>query len=71
MKTETSEIEETFLKNDDPSIEEDKVKKRGSNYSFTYQRKYKYKKDEDHFSQEVRVPITSLQFVTIKENHQD
>ena len=29
------------------------------------------KKEEDNFSQEIRKPITSLQFVTIKENHAD
>lgn len=58
------------MKNDDPNIEEDKLKKRGSHDSYTYQRKYKYKKADD-FSQEIRKPITSLQFVTIKENQSD
>lgn len=70
LKWETSEITEIFLKNEDPDIEEDKLKKRGSHDSFTYQRKSKYKKADDH-SKEVRTPITSLQFVTIKENNSD
>ena len=64
-------IEETFLKNEDPQIEEDKLKKRGSSMSYTYQRKFKYRKNDADYSQEVRKPLTPLQYMTIKEQMED
>ena len=57
--------------NDDPQYEEDKIKKRGSHNSFTYQRKLKCKKENVDYSQEIRKPLTSLQYVTLKESKTD
>lgn len=71
IKVEVSDIEETFLVNTDPKYDEDKLKKRGSNNSFTYQRKYRCVKDDDNYSQEIRKPLTSLQYVTLKEQKAD
>ena len=71
MKIETSEIEETYLTNNDPRYDEDKLKKRGSNNSFTYQRKFRCVKNDDNYSQEIRKPLTSLQYVTLKEEKMD
>lgn len=72
MKIETSEIEEAFLVNEDPRYEEDKIKKRGMNNSFTYQRKYRTKKNEKgDYAQEIRKPLTSLQYVMLKEQSLD
>ena len=51
IRSEVSTICETFLKNNNPEYEEDKLKKRGSNNSYTYQRKLKCKKNDDNFSQ--------------------
>lgn len=45
MKVESAEIEEIFLKNQDAQWSEDKLKKRGQNNSYTYQRKYRSKQD--------------------------
>jgi hypothetical protein len=56
---------ETFLVNEDPQYDEDKLKKRGSHNSYTYQRKLKCKKDDADYSQEIRKPLTSLQYVTL------
>ena len=64
-------MSDTFLVNDDPKFEQDKLKKRGSNNSYTYQRKFKCVKDDDNYSQEIRKPLTSLQYVTIKEQRAD
>ena len=66
VKIETSTIEETFLKNENPEYDEDKLKKRGSSMSFTYQRKFKCKKNNENFSQEIRKPLTPLQYMSIK-----
>jgi hypothetical protein len=44
IKAETSSIEETFLLNEDPQFSEVKLKKRGSNNSFTYQLKHTFAK---------------------------
>ena len=71
VKFETSTIEETFLKNDNPEYDEDKLKKRGSAMSFTYQRKFKCKKNNENFSQEIRKPLTPLQYMSIKEESED
>jgi hypothetical protein len=48
--------------------EEDAIKKRGQNNSYTYQRKYRTKKNQNgDYVQEIRKPLTSLQYVTLKE----
>lgn len=58
--------------NDDPIYDEDKIKKRGQNNSYTYQRKYRTKKNKNgDYSQEIRKPLTSLQYVTLKEQSLD
>lgn len=66
-----STIEETFLANENPEYEEDKLKKRGSANSFTYQRKFKCVKNDANFSQEIRKPLTPLQYMTLKEQKED
>ena len=72
MKVESTEIEEIFLKNEDTQWSEDKLKKRGQNNSYTYQRKYRSKQDEKgDYSQEIRKPLTSLQYVMLRESHID
>lgn len=45
FKVETAQIEEAFLVNEDARYEEDKIKKRGMNNSYTYQRKYRTKRN--------------------------
>lgn len=47
LKVEISDIEEIFLINSDEKWSEDKIKKRGQNNSFTYQRKYRSKINEE------------------------
>ena len=72
LKVEYSEIEEGFLMNEDPRYDEDKIKRRGQNNSFTYQRKYRTKKNQNgDYVQEIRKPLTSLQYVTLKEQSLD
>jgi thymidylate kinase len=72
LKVEYSEIEEAFLVNEDQRYEEDKIKRRGQNNAYTYQRKYRTKKDQNgDCAQEIRKPLTSLQYVTLKEQSLD
>lgn len=72
LKVEFAEIEEGFLVNDDPRYDEDKIKRRGQNNSYTYQRKYRTKKNQNgDYIQEIRKPLTSLQYVTLKEQSLD
>ena len=72
MKVESAEIEEIFLRNDDERWSEDKLKKRGQNNSYTYQRKYRSRQNEKgDYSQEIRKPLTSLQYVMLRESHTD
>jgi len=47
LKVEFADIEEGFLVNEDPRYEEDKIKRRGQNNSYTYQRKYRTKKNQN------------------------
>jgi hypothetical protein len=48
------------------------LKKRGQNNSFTYQRKYRSKENnEGDFLQEIRKPLTSLQYVSLREERAD
>lgn len=48
------------------------MKKRGQNNSYTYQRKYRSKENQDgDFLQEIRKPLTSLQYVTLREERAD
>lgn len=69
---ESSEIEEIFLTNSDDKWSEDKIKKRGQNNSYTYQRKYRSKQDEKgDYPQEIRKPLTSLQYVMLREERAD
>ena len=69
---ETSEIEEIFLVNNDEKWSEDKIKKRGQNNSYTYQRKYRSKQNEEgDYPQEIRKPLTSLQYVMLREERAD
>lgn len=72
LKVETSEIEEIFLVNSDEQWSEDKIKKRGQNNSYTYQRKYRSKANkEGDYPQEIRKPLTSLQYVMLREERAD
>jgi len=72
LKVETSEIEEIFLLNNDEKWSEDKIKKRGQNNSYTYQRKYRSKQNEEgDYPQEIRKPLTSLQYVMLREERAD
>lgn len=58
--------------NQDSRYEEDTIKKRGYNNNFTYRRKYRTKKNENgDYVQEIRKPLTSLQYVTLKEQNLD
>ena len=58
--------------NNDERWSEDKIKKRGQNNSFTYQRKYRSKQNkEGDYLQEIRKPLTSLQYVTLREERTD
>ena len=58
--------------NSDDQWSEDKIKKRGQNNSYTYQRKYRSKANKDgDFPQEVRKPLTSLQYVMLREERAD
>lgn len=67
-----SEIEEIFLVNKDEKWSEDKIKKRGQNNSYTYQRKYRSKANEKgDYPQEIRKPLTSLQYVMLREDQAD
>lgn len=59
------------MKNEEEQWTEDKIKKRGQNNSFTYQRKYRGKLNNGEYSQEVRKPLTSLQYVMLREQHVD
>lgn len=72
VKVEYADIEEGFLVNEDPRYEEDKIKRRGQNNSYTYQRKYRTTKNQNgDYVQEIRKPLTSLQYVTLKEQSLD
>lgn len=69
---ECSEIEEIFLINKDEKWAEDKIKKRGQNNAYTYQRKYRSKQDESgDYPKEIRKPLTSLQYVMLREESSD
>jgi hypothetical protein len=58
--------------NSDERWSEDKIKKRGQNNSFTYQRKYRSKLNEEgDYPQEIRKPLTSLQYVMLREEQAD
>lgn len=71
MKVELSDIEEIFLEKDE-KWSEDKIKKRGQNNSFTYQRKYRGRQNETgDYVQEIRKPLTSLQYVMLREEKAD
>jgi hypothetical protein len=60
------------LVNEDKRYNEDKIKKRGQNNSYTYQRKYRGNKNEQgEFLQEIRKPLTSLQYVMLREQQAD
>lgn len=60
------------MTNQDSRYEEDTIKKRGYNNNFTYRRKYRTKKNENgDYVQEIRKPLTSLQYVTLKEQNLD
>lgn len=68
---ELSDIEEIFLEKDE-KWSEDKIKKRGQNNSYTYQRKYRGKQNETgDYVQEIRKPLTSLQYVMLREEKAD
>jgi predicted cupin superfamily sugar epimerase len=69
---ELSEIEEVFLLKGDDRWTEDKIKRRGQNGSFTYQRKYRGCQDKNgDYCQEIRKPLTSMQYVLLKEERRD
>lgn len=71
LKVELSDIEEIFLEKDE-KWSEDKIKKRGQNNSFTYQRKYRGRQNETgDYVQEIRKPLTSLQYVMLREEKAD
>jgi len=71
LKVELSDIEEIFLDKDE-KWSEDKIKKRGQNNSYTYQRKYRGRQNETgDYVQEIRKPLTSLQYVMLREEKAD
>ena len=58
--------------NNDGKWSEDKIKKRGQNNSYTYQRKFRSKQNEEgDYPQEIRKPLTSLQYVMLREERAD
>lgn len=58
--------------NDDERWSEDKIKRRGQGNSYTYQRKYRCKKNkEGDYPLEMRVPITALQYVQLRDEKSD
>jgi hypothetical protein len=68
LKVEYSDVEEIFLVNDEKRWSEEKIKRRGQNQCFTYQHKYRCQKNhEGDYLQEIRVPITALQYVELRD----
>lgn len=67
-----SEIEQIYLKNQSARYVQDKIKKRGQDNSFTYQRKFvgPYK-PEHKFREVIRISLNSLQYATLAEKESD
>ena len=56
----------------DKQWSEEKIKRRGQNQSFTYQQKYRCQQNsEGDYLQEIRVPITALQYVELRDEKAD
>lgn len=69
---EYAENEEVVLVNEDSKWAEDKIKRRGQNGNYTYQRKQRAAPNQDgDFTQEVRTPLSALQYVQLKEDKAD
>lgn len=63
-----SEIEVVYLRNENPRYVQDKIKKRGQDNSYTYQRKFVGPYDpQQPFREVLRVSLNSLQFATLNE----
>jgi hypothetical protein len=61
-----------ILVNEDPKWVEDKIKRRGQNGNYTYQRKQRAAPNaEGEYTQEVRTPLSALQYVQLKEDRAD
>lgn len=64
-----SETEEIFLKNQNSRYNHDRIRKRGQDNSYTYQRRHVGPYHADSQFREVRkVPLNSLQYATLAEN---
>lgn len=51
---------------------EDRIKRRGQNNNYTYQRKQRAAKNQEgDYTQEVRTPLSALQYVHLKEEKAD
>lgn len=69
---EYAENEEVILVNEDEKWAEDKIKRRGQNGNYTYQRKRRAAANEEgDYTQEVRTPLSALQYVQLKEEKAD
>jgi hypothetical protein len=72
LKVVESDIEQIYLKNDNPRYVQCKIKKRGQDNSFTYQKKYvSHYNPQSLFREVVRVQLNSLQYATLAENEVD
>ncbi len=72
MKVEQAENEEVILVNEDEQWAEDKIKRRGQNGNYTYQRKQRAAANaEGDYTREVRTPLSALQYVQLKEEKAD
>jgi hypothetical protein len=65
LRREVFEVEETYLLNSNPEkIEEDKVRKRGQNGSYSFSRTIKYKVRGDKAEADtVKRPLTALEYL--------
>ena len=69
MKIVESDIEEIFLKNQSTRYVQDRIRKRGQDNSFTYQRRFVGPYHPGNTFREVKlVSLNSLQYATLAEN---
>lgn len=67
-----SNVEEIYLTNENPRFIQDKIKKRGQDNSYTYQRKFVGLYDpSERYREVVRTSLNSLQYATLSENEAD
>jgi hypothetical protein len=58
--------------NHDPKWIEDRIKRRGQSNNYTYQRRLRAAKNEEgDYTEEVRTPLSALQYVQLKEEKSD